>query len=245
MLSMKGEIIMESSKRKNYASLIREVYNIEPVKDLCYAGPLYSNQLYRVTTKTGEDIYGYVTKVSEIISVIDDKPFDYDIKLGVILNIDKDIVEFDNPVVIDLKSIESITKMHPIFEDAIGKPDRRAFKSYSVFQIGIGDSDIEVDSFSIQKIISDKTMIFGYVTGVDTNSVTNRPVLKVDSIRFYHGAVQRKNCTIDLDTVSSITRQQLVIEEYVSQKARQAKPQSQTDESNPQDSSEEKDSSEA
>src|SRR5574343_147912 len=245
MLSMKGEIIMESSKRKNYASLIREVYNIEPVKDLCYAGPLYSNQLYRVTTKTGEDIYGYVTKVSEIISVIDDKPFDYDIKLGVILNVDKDIVEFDNPVVIDVKSIESITKMHPIFEDAIGKPDRRAFKSYSVFQIGIGDSDIEVDSFSIQKIISDKTMIFGYVTGVDTNSVTNRPVLMIDSIRFYHGAVQRKNCTIDLDTVSSITRQQLVIEEYVSQKARQAKPQSQTDESNPQDSSEEKDSSEA
>ena len=237
---------MESTKsRKNYASLIREVYNIDPVKDLCYAGPLYSNQLYRVTTKKNEDIYGYITKVSEVISVIDDKPFDYDIKIGVILNVDKDIIEFTAPVEIDLKSIESITKMHPLFEDAIGKPDRRAFKSYSVFQIGIGDSNLEVESFAIQKIISDKGMTFGYITGVDVNSVTNRPTLKVDSIRFYHGAVQRKNCIIDLDTVSSITRQQLVIEDYVSQKARQAKPQSQTEDSDPQESSEEKDTSEA
>lgn len=207
--------------KKSYAVILRKVFNlVETNPKTCYVGPLYSNQLYEFAMTSGEKIYGYVSSVEDVLKTY---PRETLVDYAIVVNpvIDEMINKIDyNGFTIRMSAVSSVMKKHPLFADFGSGIDINPsmLREYTVFNVVVGGVKYDLNTYSLQKFRVknrpvEASTIFGYLKTIQR--VGNDTRLIVDAIRFYHGAVQRHDLYINLNDLVDITRQKIVIEEFV------------------------------
>ena len=205
--------------KKSYAVMLRKVFNlIETNPKTCYVGPLYSNQLYEFTLKSGEKLYGYVDSLDEVLKTYPrDILVDYSITLTPV--IDELTNKFDYAgYTVKMSNVASVVKKHPLFSDfgAGIEINPSMLREYAVFSVVLNGIRHDISSYALQKFVVKNrpgSIIYGYLKA--TNMVGKDVRLIVDAIRFYHGAIQRHDLYINLFDLTDIVRQKIVIEEFM------------------------------